>query len=417
MNILIQTLGSRGDVQPYVALGKHLQAAGHTVTLCTSCSFESFITAHGLNYAYMNDDFIELARSDDGRMLMESLTNAWEVMKATRRMQKKVAPMQYRMLDDMWTAAQQTSPDLIIYHPKAFGASHYAEKLGIRAIMALVIPMFVPTGEFPAPGFPQWKLGKAYNRMTCWLVGKLFTTSTRKYVRKWRVENGMTPQPRGVSMLQMTDGTPIPVLHGFSKHVIPEPIDWPDTATVNGYWFLDQLETWEPPAELEQFLAAGDPPVYVGFGSMARRDAGPLTELVISALQQAKVRGLLAAGWGGLAPSKEGLPDTIFAIDKAPHDWLFPRMSAVIHHGGAGTTAAGIRAGKPTLICPFFGDQPFWGSRVHDLGVGAKPIPQRKLTVENLAAAMRKIVSDQLMRERAATLGERLRAEKIEISV
>ncbi|MFN2107656.1 MAG: glycosyltransferase, partial [Candidatus Promineifilaceae bacterium] len=157
------------------------------------------------------------------------------------------------------------------------------------------------------------------------------------------------------------------------------------------------------------FLAAGDPPVYVGFGSMAGRDPVRLTGIVIDALRLAGLRGILATGWGGL--QARDLHPTIFKLESAPHAWLFPRMAAVVHHGGAGTTAAGLRAARPTVICPFMGDQPFWGSRIHALGAGPEPIPQKKLTPENLAAALRQAVDGPEMRARAETVAEGIRSE------
>jgi sterol 3beta-glucosyltransferase len=178
---------------------------------------------------------------------------------------------------------------------------------------------------------------------------------------------------------------------------------------MNGYWFLDQPNDWQPSVELQAFLDAGDPPVYVGFGSMAGRKPQRLAQIVIEALQAANVRGVIATGWGGL--DANDLPETIFKIDQAPHDWLFPRMAAVAHHGGAGTTAAGLRAGRPTVICSFIADQPFWGARVYALGVGPKHIPQKQLTVEKLAAAIREATTNPAMRQRAADLGEQIRAE------
>lgn len=199
------------------------------------------------------------------------------------------------------------------------------------------------------------------------------------------------------------------MLHYYSLHVVPRPHDWPRNAHVTGYWFLDRLDEWKPSAELQAFLDEGEAPVYVGFGSMAGRNPQRVANIVIEALQQAKVRGIIATGWGGLEVND--VPDTILHIDQAPHEWLFPRMSAVVHHGGAGTTAAGLRAGRPTVVCPFMGDQPFWGNRVHVLGVGPKPIPQKKLTVKKLANALRAVTSNVAMRKRAESLGDQIRHE------
>ncbi|NER88929.1 glycosyltransferase [Moorena sp. SIO3A2] len=409
MHVFILTLGSRGDVQPYVALGKGLKAAGHTVTVCTSASFELFIREHGLTYGYMNDEMIKLINSDQGRDAMENTTNLWETIKLTRKLSKQVAPMQRMMLKDSWNSAQQANPDLIIFHPKTYGGPHFAEKLGIPVIMAVPLPMLVPTAEFPNMGFPKWPLGGWYNKLTYRFVNRLMEFSAGKPVKRWRADHDLPPQRGDFNILRTTTGEQIPVLYCYSKFVCDEATDWPESVMATGYWFLEEQDTWQPPAELQNFLDAGNPPVYVGFGSMAGRDPQRLTEIVIEGLQQANVRGIIATGWGGLAVAD--LPDSIFKIDSAPHDWLFPRMAAVVHHGGAGTTAAGLRAGRPTIICPFFGDQPFWGERVHALGVGSKPIPQKTLTAEKLATAIREVTTSQTIRQNAEALGKQIRDE------
>jgi sterol 3beta-glucosyltransferase len=207
----------------------------------------------------------------------------------------------------------------------------------------------------------------------------------------------------------MADGRPLPVLHGHSRFVWPRPDDWPLTAHVTGYWFLDHPEGWQPPSELNAFLEAGEAPVYVGFGSMAGRNPKRMAEIVAGALQKANVRGIIATGWGGLEASN--LPDTILKIASIPHDWLFPRVAAVVHHGGAGTTAARLRAGRPTVICPYLVDQPYWGARVHALGAGCKLIPQKKLTVEKLAGAIREVLTSQTIQQNAQKIGKNIREE------
>lgn len=410
MRVFILTFGSRGDVQPYVALGKGLQAAGHAVTVCTSASFEPFIAAHGLAYGYMSDDLLKLIDTDAGREAMENSTGVVGWAKTAVSLAQQVKPLQHQMLHDSWHAAQAAQPDLIIYHPKAFGGAHIAEKLGIPAMLAIPLPVFVPTGEFPNIVFPNWKLGSGYNRLTYTLALKGARAQYGKLVQAFRQETlGLLPQPRTADELHFTNGDPIPVLHGYSRHVAPHPADWPGHVHTTGYWFLDQATDWQPPADLQAFLDAGEPPVYVGFGSMAGRNPARVTQIVVAALQKAGVRGLIATGWGGLDASD--LPETIFRIEQAPHDWLFERVTAVIHHGGAGTTAAGLRAGKPTVICPFFGDQPFWGQRVAALGAGPAPIPQKKLTVENLAAAVKTAVNDHAMHQQATRLSHQIRQE------
>lgn len=409
MNIFIVTLGSRGDVQPYVALGKGLQAAGHTVTLCTSAAFEAFITDNGLRYGYLSNDFIDLMESAAGRSAMEDTVGIVGAVRTTIKLAGEANRINVKLMQESWTAAQAAAPDLVIGHPKVLSATHIAEKLGVPVVIAIPVPLLVPTRAFPAIGLPALPLGALYNRLSHNLVALGYGTYDKVVNRFRRDILGLPPIKRAAMRLQMPDGRPIPVLHAVSEHVVPRPPDWPAHVYNTGYWFLNQGAGWTPPADLVRFLDAGDPPVYVGFGSMAGRDPQRLTEMVVAALQRAGVRGLIATGWGGLHAGV--LPDTIVALDQAPHDWLLPRVAAVVHHGGAGTTAAGLRAGRPTLICSFIADQPYWGQRVHALGVGPQPIPQKRLTVERLTTALQELTRDPGMRRRAATLGEQIRAE------
>ncbi len=409
MNIFIMTMGSRGDVQPYVALGKGLKAAGHTVTVCTSASFEPFITGQGLRYGYMNNELLDLLDTAEGRAAMEDATGVFGSVKSMVKLAKEGNRINRQLLIDSWESAQAAKPDLIIFHPKAFGAPHIAEKFGVPAMMAVMQPMIVPTAETPPIGIPNWNVGGWYNKLGYSLITMGYS-AYRGMVNTFRQESlGIDKLPRSGSVLTEVAGQPVPVLHAFSNYVLPRPQDWPDNAYVTGYWFLDQSDGWKPSPELESFLAAGEPPVYVGFGSMAGRDPKRLTNIVIEALQRAQVRGVIATGWGGLETMS--LPDTIFKIDQAPHDWLFPRMAAVVHHGGAGTTAASLRAGRPTIICPFMGDQPFWGQRVKTLGVGSQPIPQKQLTAQKLADAIREVTTNPTIRQNAEVLGQKIRQE------
>lgn len=273
--------------------------------------------------------------------------------------------------------------------------------------MAMPLPVY-PTRAFTNPILP-FELPAALNRLsyTANSGGKApFMSMINEFRRE---ELGLPPRSRLASEERLPDGRSIPILHAYSPAVVPIPPDWPPHVTATGYWFVGADPAWQPPADLAAFLDAGPPPVYVGFGSMVTQDPASKIAVVVEALRLSGQRGVIAAGWAGLQAAD--LPDTIHLLDRAPHDWLFPRMSAVVHHGGAGTTAAGLRAGRPTIIAPFFGDQPFWGRRVQALGVGPPPLPQKRLTAEALAAAIRAVVSDDGIRARAAALGERIRAE------
>jgi sterol 3beta-glucosyltransferase len=225
-------------------------------------------------------------------------------------------------------------------------------------------------------------------------------------ISKWRRDVLGLPPAKGEDKLH---GKLVTKLYAYSQAVVPRPADWDESSFVTGYWFLDAPAGWQPEPALVKFLQEGPPPVYVGFGSMFMHGGARKTEIVLKALRLAGQRGVLATGWGGL--TMDNVPEGIFVLDAVPHDWLFPQVAAVVHHGGAGSTGAALRAGKPVVICPHVGDQPFWGRRVATLGVGPSPIPQSKLTAERLADAIRIAVTDSNMRQRAASIGETIRAE------
>jgi sterol 3beta-glucosyltransferase len=229
-------------------------------------------------------------------------------------------------------------------------------------------------------------------------------------VNRWRREVlKLPPGPRSPSALVHTDGRPMPVLLGYSAHVFPRPADFPAQASVAGFWFLDQPADWSPSPELLAFLEAGPPPAYIGFGSMAGRNPERLTRAALEAVAAAGCRAVLATGWGGLTAAEA--PAHVHFLEAVPHNGLFPQGAAVVHPGGAGTTGAGLRAGRTTVVCPLVGDQPFWGRRVAALGAGPAPLSKSTLTAERLAEAISTAVTDSAMRQRAEALGQRIRAE------
>ena len=250
-------------------------------------------------------------------------------------------------------------------------------------------------------------MGRAYNRLTHLAAQQLIWQSYRIPINRWRQTTlGLPAVPfRGLFAQLERDH----FLCGFSPSFIPRPKEWGDWVQITGYWFLPDSSIWTPPPALLDFLAAGPPPVYAGFGSMADRGSGKATELVVDGLRRAGRRGVLATGGGGLHASVPG--DDLFVLEAAPHAWLFPRMAAVIHHGGAGTTAAGLRAGVPSIVTPFFADQFFWGRQVAARGLGPTPIPQKQLTAAKLAAAITTATGDAQIVHNARVMGARIRAE------
>ncbi len=400
MNILINAFGTRGDIQPFIALGLGLQAAGHRVALCTSKGYQSFVEGYGLPYLEMDNTMLELAQSAIG-----DVPSARDSMGMMKQMSRAMT----LMMADEWRAAQAFKPDVIVYHPKCVGSLHVAEKLGIPALLSIPLPFYTPTRAFPVPFIANMPFGGALNRAT-FVMHRAQSAMFAGMINTFRRDTLSLPsQGRFADVLKRANGEPVPVLYPFSPSVIPVPDDYPPHVHVTGYWFLDDTD-WQPDAALAAFLDAGPAPVYVGFGSMPfKKNAEARTQAILNGLATTGQRAILARGWGGL--SAADLPASVMMVDAVPHDWLFPRVAAVVHHGGAGTTAAGLRAGKPTLICPFLGDQPFWGKVVHDLGVGPQPIPAKKLAAEPVTAALREMVGNPAMRQKAEALGEKIRAE------
>lgn len=414
MRILIATIGTRGDVQPYLALARGLKAAGHDVALCTCERYAPWIRQFGVTHLPLDDSLLVLLESPAGRLLIGQLDSVWGGLKTARSVLQQVRPMNERLVADAWAASEAWRPDVIIYHPKLFCMPAISARRGIPAVLAPLIPMQVATGDAPFWGMPRLPLGRSYNRLTWRIVESLTELGTRGYLRKWRKAHDPHGLSRHSSPSQLQPNDPITVLHGYSDAVSPRPNDWPLHAHVSGYWFLDDSvdsngAAWQPPSALLNFLEKGPAPVYIGFGSMASADAAATTARILEAVAHAGVRAVLARGWGGLVDA--ALPTNVFALDEAPHAWLFPRMAAVVHHGGAGTTAAGLRAGCPTLICPFGLDQPFWGHRIAALGVGPAPLPQKRLNAESLGAALTELVSQPRFKEAATRIAAAIQAQ------
>lgn len=406
MRVVILTLGTRGDVQPYVALGLGLRAAGYTVAVGATNEFEDFVTLRGLNFVPLGFGFQEMMATDTARSAVESGNNTLD---ALRKLLQTARPYIRMLLNVLWAASQEA--DVLIFSTATLYAGyHIAEKLNRPVFFAN--PFMPPTRTMANPVAPfrlPWSNGW-YNLATHYLVQQTFWQLSRAGFRAWREETlGLPPCPARQSPYHLPNGDPIPIIYGNSPTILPKPPDWSDHMHLAGYWFLDHPADWHPPAGLVDFLAIGPPPVYVGFGSMATRDPEQTTNIVVEALLRAKQRGVIAVGWGGI--SAADLPDAIFKLDVCPHDWLFPQTSVVVHHGGAGTTAAGLRAGVPSIVVPHFADQPFWAERVKIAGVGPEPIPRKELTVEKLAYAIRVAVTHKPMQARAAALGEKIRAE------
>jgi sterol 3beta-glucosyltransferase len=314
----------------------------------------------------------------------------------------EVFPLMRSMLEDSWTVARSKQPEVIVAHQKSLAAPHLAEKLGVPHIRVLTVPMLTPTREFPLPGIIRHNLGAVLNRASYRLVNML----TRPYaglIRDWRSE-GLALAPRE------NPPAPAKTLYCYSPSLVPTPADWPPDTIATGFWLREDRsdpELLNP--DLERFLAAGAPPIYIGFGSSVSPDPAQLGAMVSDAVRQAGIRAVIASGWGALRGVQSN-SDTM-VIKSAPHRSLFPRVTAVVHHGGAGTTAAGLLGARPTIVCPFQGDQHFWGAAIHRAGAGPQPMPVKKLTTNRLASAIQTANADADMRTHAAELSDRIAQE------
>jgi sterol 3beta-glucosyltransferase len=395
--------GSRGDLQPCLALGRGLADRGDAVRLIAVDRYKSLVDAVGLAPAMLSLDPAEIIASEAGRAWLDGGRNP---VKFLRNFARIARPLAEQVLQEV--AAACAGADLIVAPTIGFLGEHMAERLGVPSALIHIQPSH-PTGAFPHPFAPRARLlGPAGNRWSFHAVEQIAWQLLRPFINRWRSDSlGLRPLPlRGPA--HRVRRARRPVLCSFSPLVVPRPPDWPAYVHVTGNWFLDIDEGWTPPAALTGLLAAGEPLVYVGFGSMVPREPARTDAIVRAALRMAGVRGVVL---GDPATSD----DNVVAMDSVPHSWLFPRMSAVVHHGGAGTTAAGLRAGVPGIVCPFFGDQSFWGERIAALGAGPAPIPIARLTAPGLATAIKAVVgsgaSARAVRQRSADLGAGIRAE------
>ena len=405
MIITIIATGSRGDVQPYIALGKGLKAAGYTVRLATHEDFEQLVRLHGLDYWPIKGNVTEVAQ---GAAMSELLENG-NFLSIMSEMARAAEESAIHLVEGGLAACQGS--DLMV---GGLGGIYIglaiAEKLDIPLLQAYYVP-FTPTRAFPSVLLPMTlpNLGGALNYRSHHLTRQVMWQGFRRADKKARQQLLGLPKPSFWGPYRSKYAAGLPILYAFSPVVVPKPADWDENIQVTGYWFLDLTEDWSPPAQVSAFLEAGSKPLYIGFGSLSNQNPEATADLVLEALTRTGQRAIVLSGWGGLR--KTELPETVLMVDSIPHAWLFPRMAAVVHHGGVGTTAAGLRAGVPSIVIPFFGDQPFWGQRVVALGVGPEPIPRKKLTVERLTLAIERAMSDQRMQEQSAELGERIRAE------
>ncbi len=397
MNITILTYGSRGDIQPFIPLSLGLIARGHSVKLAAPARFRTLVEENHIRFVPLAGEPAELSRrlNDSGqnfiKMVHELMNHAIEIGADI-----------FHQTEDACKDA-----DLIIHTlMHAIGAHTLAREMNIPDVHIQLLPMFTPTGDYPNVTMPDLRL-RPLNWLTHYLTCRMTFWAARIGFEQVRHHAGLAKR----KLYSPFDDNPLrprtAILCAWSPSVIPPSSDWTSNVHVIGYFFGDSDIDYQPNAELQRFLDAGEPPICVSFGSMLNRDAEKIDRIIRQSLSQTNNRGIVLSGWSEL---KHASSNEILYLNAVPHQWLLPRCKMIIHHGGAGTISAGLHAGIPNIVIPFAADQPFWAKRVHALGVGPKPLPVKKLSVKNLTQTIIE-ADDHAIRRHAQDISQELRGE------
>ncbi|XWS23549.1 hypothetical protein CRYUN_Cryun28dG0024400 [Craigia yunnanensis] len=383
LKIAILVVGTRGDVQPFLAMAKKLQEFGHHVRLATHTNFGSFVKSAGIDFYPLGGDPRVLA----GYMARNKgfiPSGPGEISIQRKELKAIIESLLPACTEPDIETGMPFRAQAIIANPPAYGHAHVVEALGVPLHIFFTMP-WTPTYEFPHP------LARVPQSAGYWLsyivVDLLIWWGIRGYINDFRKKK-LKLAPIAYFSTYHGSISHLPTSYMWSSHLVPKPKDWGPLVDVVGYCFLNLGSKYQPQEEFVQWIQKGSQPIYIGFGSMPLQDSKKTTDTILEGLKNTGQRGIIDRGWGDLGHFTE-VPENVFLLEDCPHDWLFPQCSAVVHHGGAGTTATGLKAGCPTTIVPFFGDQFFWGDRVHQRGLGPPPIPMSQLSVENLSNAIR----------------------------
>jgi len=400
LRIVIAALGSRGDVQPFLNIGIGLSEKGHDVRIAASESFMELVKEHGLDFISIRGDFKKMLSSPEGRKFLKSKNPITFVSRIKKLSKELIQTMQ----DDIFDALD--GADACVFSYLCGPVLDVAEKTGIPCFLGLVNPI-LKTGDHPHLAVTLKNLGSRLNKWTYDLFTIFMWIAFGSICNNWRKRRlGLPKAP----ILQRFEKQGIPILAAYSSYVVPKPADWPVQACVTGYWFPKVRDDWQAPRELENFLASGPTPVCITFGSMIDSEIDQITKLVKNTLKNEKLRGIFLEGWSGMGKTESESND-FYYLESIPYNWLFPKVAAVIQHGGAGTLAATLEAGVPSIVVPFAADQPFWAQQVYKLGVAPKPIRRRALNEKRLSSALRIAINDKYLRKKAYELGCSIRGE------
>ena len=407
MKIAITTVGTRGDLQPYIALGLGLKKSGYEVLIVSAKNEESFVRNYGLDFYALDVDIQKIMESGDVQKMAKS-SNPLQFIISHLKGSKSLKELMVKTQAEIWDICQNA--DLIIFHPGMPLGFFLAKEKNKKAILATPFPI-VATKDYPSILFYALpKLGKYYNLLTHFIFDKVFWALTKSPIKEFWRNSIKSKVSLDISPLKQQIKSGGLVLNGYSELLFTHSKKWKDNIHTTGSWIIETELNFVPPVDLVDFIQNKETPIYIGFGSMKASDSfNNSLAIIIEALTITKQRAVVGLGYT-TNNYKEKLPDNIFSVESIPHTWLFPKVKMIIHHGGAGTTAAGLTAGKPTVIISHNADQPAWGQRVFELGVGSKPIKNSKLTADKLANAILYSLTPNII-DNAQRLGQQLKSE------
>lgn len=397
--ITIICAGSRGDFQPYVALAQRLKILGEEVRISGFSQFENFVRGYGIDYVPIEVDYEELGV--DPKMLKQagSADNPLKMILTFNKMKKYGAQIAKQTYDSL------EGSELIVYHPGCVIGYFAAQEMNIPSVLATPFPMNKTEEYLSLVTYGKARPTKINKKISYKMIqGMLWLASSNTVKQHWKERFGRLPK-NFKSPYEKISKYHIAMV-SCSNFVFPRPKDWDKNIYQSGYWFVEENKEYKPSKEIEAFINNREKPVYIGFGSVFDSDEkDKIVRIIIDALKKCGKRGIIS-GMGKV----DNLPDNIISVDGIPHTWLFEKVSVVCHHGGAGTTAAGFRAGVPSVIIPFSNDQFAWAHRAFDLGVGSKPIYKKDLTADKLAEGINYALNNDMI-ERAEMLSKNIALE------
>lgn len=393
MKITILTLGTRGDVQPYAVLGKALAQRGHQVTLSTAKNFRELVESYGIHFHPIDADYEQLLNSTDGKKIFNGNPFALK-----RNFSKLISPIIEQSLNEFYNLARQS--DVTIYRPKTL-ANVFTNQISKITIQAAVVPAMMETCAFPNPAISGFKIPEFLYKWS-YKINDLKYSVLKKPIKQFQIQNGLD-EDFPVESDEVC-------VYGISSHFLNRPDDWPLNHHLTGFWFSEHQQ--QLPTDVEEFLAAGNPPILVTFGSMPLPKK--LNKLIRRAAEQFHQRFIIVKGWGNLNVKELSNLANIKIVEPMPFETLFSKVKAVIHHGGIGTVAECLRSGKPMFICPAvypLGDQYFWGDLAYRKGVAVKPVPLSKLRTQDFIDSINELLNNDFLYENSATLAQSIRTE------